>query len=481
MSDVKDVYDDLDSGIGFEKFEELVEDKVEEMGGLLDKEGAAILVAEDFDKGVVNSIDSITEDMDNVEFTGKVVSVGDLRTFERDDDDEDTGKVCNIHVGDETGQIKVAVWGGMAQAAASDLENGEVLRVKGYPKDGMSGLEVSANDIEHESDTDIEVRTFDTYQIEDLENGLSDVNVTGVVLDTSETNTFDRDDGSTGRVSNILIGDETGRIQVTLWDEKAKLSSEYEYRDVLKIVNGRVKERDGDLELHTGSRSELNEVDEYIEYRPDTTDIENVAIGDSATITGAVVYVGDTNTFERDDGSESTVKNIEIEDSTDRIRVSLWGEMADMDIEKQDVLVIFNADIQDGMEGDVEASAGWRSNVIITERRSNKYESSDTDDSKSTDESDPTGLRDYDGDGEEAQEDQTETESDTEGDQTSTDDSPEEVEVSGMVIGSEDGTITLDGANKQITVITDGDHRLGEELTVRGEMVDGDLEAEEIF
>jgi hypothetical protein len=56
--------------------------------------------------------------------------------------------------------------------------------------------------------------------------GQSDVSLRGLVLDTDSIRTFDRDDGSEGRVSNLTLGDETGRIRVTLWDDRADRAAE---------------------------------------------------------------------------------------------------------------------------------------------------------------------------------------------------------------------------------------------------------------
>nr|WP_241990638.1 hypothetical protein [Halorubrum sp. CGM5_25_10-8B] len=51
MSGVRDIFDELNTEIPFSEFEELVENKVDEMGGLVDEHAAAILVSQDFDQG----------------------------------------------------------------------------------------------------------------------------------------------------------------------------------------------------------------------------------------------------------------------------------------------------------------------------------------------------------------------------------------------------------------------------------------------
>ncbi|MGM0591252.1 MAG: OB-fold nucleic acid binding domain-containing protein, partial [Halobacteriota archaeon] len=217
MGVIEDVYEDLDTDVDFESFEAAVTDKVEQMGGLADQETAAMLVAHELVDEEVNGIADIEPGMEEVKFLGKVVSVGELRTFERDGDDAEDGRVVNVEVADETGRIRVSLWDEQADAAAEELEVGEVLRVAGRPKDGYNGVEVSANRVEPDADAEVDVTVLDSYRVEDLSLGLSDVNLKGRVLDTDSVRTFDRDDGTEGRVANFSLGDETGRVRVTLW------------------------------------------------------------------------------------------------------------------------------------------------------------------------------------------------------------------------------------------------------------------------
>ncbi|WP_231751748.1 OB-fold nucleic acid binding domain-containing protein, partial [Halogeometricum sp. CBA1124] len=285
MGAIEDVYDDLDTDVPFEEFEAAVNDKVEQMGGLADEETAAMLLAHELRDEEVEGIADIEPGMDDVKFLGKVMSVGELRTFERDGEDED-GRVVNVEVADETGRIRISMWDGMAEEALENLEVGQVLRIAGRPKDGYNGVEVSVDKVEPDSEAEIDVQTQDSYRVEDLSLGLSDVNLKGRVLSTDSVRTFDRDDGSEGRVANLTLGDPTGRIRVTLWDEKADLAEEYDPDITVEVVDGYVRERDGSLELHVGNRGTVEELDEDVEYVPETTDIAALEIGETVDIAG---------------------------------------------------------------------------------------------------------------------------------------------------------------------------------------------------
>lgn len=77
-------------------------------------------------------------------------------------------------------------------------------------------------------------------RIRDLPAASSLVCFFAKVLSVEEPREFERPDGTTGLVANVMVGDETGRARLTLWDEKAGAVHELEPGDVLEIL-GRPK------------------------------------------------------------------------------------------------------------------------------------------------------------------------------------------------------------------------------------------------
>ncbi len=506
MGAIEDVYQDLDTDVEFEEFAAAVEDKVEQMGGLADEETAAMLIAHELRDEEADTISDIEPGMNDVKFMGKVTSIGDVRTFDRDDEDGE-GRVCNVDVADASGSVRVALWDEMAVGAEEELEVGEVIRVMGRPKEGYSGLEVSASKVETDDDAEIDVQVLDTYRVEDLSLGASDVDLVGKVLDTDSVRTFDRDDGSEGRVSNLTLGDETGRVRVTMWDEKADLAEEFEADEVVEIGDGYVRERDGELELHVGDRGTLERVDEDVEYVPETTDIADVEIGQTVDIAGGVIETDPKRTFDRDDGSEGQVRNVRIKDETGEMRVALWGDKADREIDLADRVVFTDVEIQDGWQDDLEASANWRSTVSVLDAGADTTDTASGESEQSTgrsggstaeSESDEAGLGAFTDDahggngdssagaGSSSSDVGTGSASNEEGDPGSaaavTADAAtvETVEFTGTVVQTGD-PVVLDDGQRTKSVETDERLRLGEEVTVRGPERDGAIHADEVF
>ncbi|MFC6768012.1 single-stranded DNA binding protein [Natrinema soli] len=491
MSDIEGVYEDLEADVSLEEFREAVEAKVEQMGGLADEETAAMLIAHEVGESEVGGIADIEPGMEEAKFVAKVLSIGEVRTFERDGEDED-GQVVNVEVADETGSVRAAFWDDHAQAAIEELEEGQVLRIKGRPKEGFSGVEISVDDVQPDDDTEIDVQVSDTYTVEDLSLGLSNVNLVGLILDTDSVRTFDRDDGSEGKVSNLVLGDSTGRIRVTLWDEQADLATELETGTTVEVIDGYVKDRDGQLELHVGNRGAVEEVDEEVEYVPESTPIEDLEIDQMVDIAGVVRSADPKRTFDRDDGSEGQVRNIRVQDATDDIRVALWGEKADIDIGPGDEVALGDVEIQDGWQDDLEASAGWQSTITVLESDSSDTGESEGDTNGSSDEN--AGLSAFAGDDGDAGESDAGASTASSASSDATDDSAsadaetdsddpsdgEEREFTGVVVQAGD-PIVLDDGETTMSVATDADVGLGEEVTARGVVRDGRLDANDVF
>ena len=470
MGAIEDVYEDLDADVSEEEFREAVEAKVEQMGGLADEETAAMLIAHDLDGGEVETIADVEPGLEEVKFLGKVTGVGELRTFERDGEDDSEGHVLNLDVADESGAVRVALWDEDAVAAAEEIDAGDVFRIKGRPKDGYNGVEVSADRLEPDEEADIDVDVGGRVTADSLSMGQSDVNFKGVVLDTDSVRTFDRDDGTEGRVSNLTLGDETGRVRVTLWDERADAAAELAAGESVEVVDGYVRERDGSLELHVGSRSEINELDEAVEFVPDATDIADIEIGQTVDIAGVVRSVDPKRTFDRDDGSEGQVRNVRVQDTTDDIRVALWGEKADLDLGPGDEVFCADVEIQEGWQDDLEASAGWRSTVAVVDGTEPDRGSESAGLDQFGDGQSPGGSSGGGSSGETA-------DADTGGEDGGSDD-PETF--TGTVVQPGD-PIILDSGEETVRVETDADVHLGQEVTVRGRR-DGDtFRADDVF
>ncbi len=373
MDEILNIYERLDGRTTLDDFKAKIDEKVATMGGLCDEETAALLVAQELGVDApVTKIKDITPDNSNVSFACRVVSISDVREFSRSDGS--VGRVANIAVGDETGTIRVSLWDELADLV-NEIEVGEHLQIGGYAKDGYAGTtEVSVGRTGHidviEPSHEIEI-SVKSHPIADLCAGMVDVNVTGQVLNVSDVRTFTRRDGSnsTGSVGNITIGDETGKIRVTLWDDKTEMLEALKVGDSIKITGGYTRENNYDsaIEIQIGDQGTIEKSDETVDYTEDITPLSDIGIDETCTVVGYVTGLDETREITRSDGKVSRVTNIYISDETGktRLRVALWGEHADMPLDIGDKIQIIDCSAKPGWKDGVELSAGWKSSVRV--------------------------------------------------------------------------------------------------------------------
>lgn len=263
MTDIETIYKKLSHVISKEDFLQRIQEKVENMGGLCDETMAAMLVANELgfsDAGRDSiKIENITPESGPVNFIARIISVFDTKEFTRNDGT--IGRVGNLIVGDETGKVKLTLWDNMADLIKmGKIKAGQSVQVSGFAKQGYSGVEVNIgnNGVLTESEEEIDV-VSNSYKIKDIKDGMGDINLNGKVLEVSEIRTFQRKDGNSGRVGNLMLGDETGTLRVTLWDDKTDFLSQVEYGDSIELINAYARENafSQKVELQVGDRKSV--------------------------------------------------------------------------------------------------------------------------------------------------------------------------------------------------------------------------------
>ncbi|HML26086.1 MAG TPA: OB-fold nucleic acid binding domain-containing protein [Methanomethylovorans sp.] len=373
MNGIDEIYSKLSKSISKEEFVEKVNEKVEQMGGLCDEKTAAMLVAHDLGLNETGrssqKIADIKSDSGNINFVAKVVSVFPIREFTRSDGT--TGRVGNLLVADETGSVRITLWDDKADLINQGfIEINQNLQISGYVKEGYSGVEVNIgnNGVLSQTDEEVQVKNPST-KISDIKDGMGSINVVGKLLDISDVRTFNKKDGSKGRVGNITIGDDTGKIRITLWDDKTDKMTELLPGDAIEIINGyaRANNFNQQVEIQIGNHGLIKKTETSVKYQENFTAIADIVPGESYSIQGSVSGLGEIREFNRDDGTVNMVSNIYVSDDTGRIRVALWADHAllvdELDIDTP--VQIIDAYAKSGFNEDVELSAGNRTRIII--------------------------------------------------------------------------------------------------------------------
>ena len=138
------------SGISEEEINSKVDEKLKQLSGLVSKEGAAHIVANELGVKLFEAVSgklqigNILAGMRDVETVGKVQQVFGVNEFQRKDGTP--GKVASSVVGDETGTIRIVGWGSQADNVGK-LKEGDITKiVGGYVRENQGRKEVHLNE-----------------------------------------------------------------------------------------------------------------------------------------------------------------------------------------------------------------------------------------------------------------------------------------------------------------------------------------------
>ncbi len=138
-----------EANISESDIESKISQKMKQLSGLISKEGAAHIVANELGIKLFDAfsgklqIKNILAGLRNVETVGKVLQTYELREFTTN---ERQGKVASMVIGDDTGTIRVVLWGSQADNIKG-INNGMIVKVVGgYVKDNNGNIEVHVNE-----------------------------------------------------------------------------------------------------------------------------------------------------------------------------------------------------------------------------------------------------------------------------------------------------------------------------------------------
>jgi|Deesub1362B_J571_1020462.scaffolds.fasta_scaffold00127_28 replication factor A1 len=203
-----------------------------------------------------HKISEIDEETTHVNLTARILKKDNLRNFKRSDGSE--GKVLSMILGDETGKIRAVFWDENAEEA-DKLKEGDVVNiVNAHPRRNGGILELHVSSLSYFTKSDKKIVSENLFT--PIEEVIPDttVSIKGFVSGMGRVREFVRADGSMGRVVNIYVSDETGRVRVSLWNDHVDLLEKMDIGTPIEIINGIAKMNDnGELEIVANWRSQV--------------------------------------------------------------------------------------------------------------------------------------------------------------------------------------------------------------------------------
>ena len=330
-------------------------------------------------------------EQNDVSIKGVVVRLQDIKKFIRKTDNTE-GKLRNFDVGDASGEIRVTVWGDDTDLP---INKGDIVKVIGgdvrfddFTKSGYSmntnfntQITINPENLSMEEMEEFErireqLRPTPIGNIREIDEDGIEIDVIGRILSVNDVNEFQRDDGSVGIVRSLLFADESGKVQLSLWNERAQ--EEYNVGDAYQIENARTRLGMYDVDLNIGGSSRLIKLTEEqasAMFIPELATLEKTIydykkisdVDEDETdiiIIGRIIELNDVHEFDRDTGDTGFVRNIEIADDTGSIKVVLWNSDAKMDLEMGMPLKLQNPRISLDMDNRIEATVSRTTTVL---------------------------------------------------------------------------------------------------------------------
>ena len=319
----------------------------------------------------------------DVAIKGIVSRLQDIKTFTRKTDNTE-GRLRNFDVRDITGEIRVTVWG---DDTALPINKGDIIKIIGgdvrYDEYTQSQYSMNTNfntqitinpgnlsieELDELESLRSELRPTPIGEIFTVDEDGLEIDVLGRILSVEEPNEFQRDDGSVGIVRSIIFADESGKVRLSLWNERAQ--EEYNVGDAYQIENARTRLGVYSVDLNIGSGARLIKLSEEqasAMFIPELSTLEK-ALYDYKTISdideddqdiiviGRVIEIVPIHKFERDNGDTGCVRNIEIADETGSLKVVLWDDDAKREFELGQPIKLQNPRISLDMDNRIEAN-----------------------------------------------------------------------------------------------------------------------------
>ena len=328
------------------------------------------------------------QEISDVTLIGIVTKIQDTIQFDRQDGTK--GFVKSIEITDETGSIRVTLWGDDTKLKVS---KGDILKVMGgnieYDDYATSGYRVNTNwntelRVNPEGNEELaeglneiasKLGPITISEVQDHEDDGEEVDIIGRLITLNDTHSFQRDDGSTGYVRSGDIADSTGKVRISFWDEKAEAS--YGIGKAYQVENARTRLGMYEVELNVGKTtrvielsdaesSDLPSFEELEEQIYQTKKIYDIEEDDmNIKVVGRILEIEDTREFERQDGTKGLVRNITIGDDSGFISVTLWDDKTNLPYDINEAIKIQNPRVNyNDLSNRVDLSVGNSTNIL---------------------------------------------------------------------------------------------------------------------
>jgi len=342
-----------DTGLTRKEIQNLVEDKKNELKGLISDEGALFIIAKELGLDIKNEnkdllkdieifISDITQNMKNITLFGRIKDIYNANSFKKNDGSK--GFVGSFLLHDATGDARIVIWDDQVKIFKEhNFEKNELVKIiNGTAKKGKFGdIEIhvgrygkvilSPEDVDYKKYPKI---TFKSVNINGINLNLKSISIEGKIVQISPKREFTRKDGEFGSVMSLTLLDSTGSIRITFWNEDTEKVSRLEIDDFVLItnLNPRLSTLDSKtIDLNANKNTVITKKNKVLDIKGKF--INNIKILQNTrgvvSFKGIITSVDNIKTISLKSGETVSLLGFIISDNTDGIRITLWREKAE--------------------------------------------------------------------------------------------------------------------------------------------------------
>ncbi len=342
-----------DTGLSRTDIQSLVEEKKEELKGLISDEGALFVIAKELgvdvtseNKELLNDIElnisDITLNMKNIVIVGRIKDIYHVNSFKKSSGE--TGHVGSFLLRDNTGDIRIVLWDDQVSIFKDErFEKNEIVKIlNGNAKKGrFDGIEIHVGGFSKIilAPEDVDYKKYpkikeEFRQIQNINDDLGSISTEGKVMNKFPIKEFIKKDGQSGRVCSLTLRDSTGQIRISFWNDDIEKIENVEDGDFISLTNiipRKSNYAQNAIDLHATPRTVITKKDKEIDLKAKFIDkIENLQKEKGyISFQGIIMTIDDLRKISLKTGDEVSLLSFNVSDDTDTIRINAWREKAD--------------------------------------------------------------------------------------------------------------------------------------------------------
>ena len=342
-----------DTGLSKKEIQSLVEEKKEELKGLISDEGALFVIAKELgvevsgeNRELLNDIElnisDITINMKNIVIIGRIKDILNLNSFNKSNGE--VGYVGAFKLHDNTGDIRIVLWDDQVNVFKDErFEKNEIVKIlNGNAKQGRhGGIEIHVGRYSKVilAPEDVDYKKYPKIKetstlINEINEKLESLSIEGKVMNRFPVRDFTRKDGQNGKVSSLMVRDSSGRIRISFWNDDIDKIENIEIGDFISLSNLNPRKSnftESQIDLHASSWTQITKKDKEVKFDSQVIDTIDTLQNQKGYISfqGIISAIDDLKKITLKSGEEISLLGFSVSDSTDSIRITAWREKGD--------------------------------------------------------------------------------------------------------------------------------------------------------